>query len=240
MKGLFSFLLAVLALAACTNSVSADPLRIVTLNLAPYGFAENDAIHGIAHEICVAIAQEAGFTPEESLGTIGRGVADLSTGHCDALIMLNSPEIEEVSLNLGSVFPVETVLIGLRTLPLRSLEDAYGKKVAAVKDARYDPRINDENGFVIYPTDGYAHSFKMLMARRVDLVIGPKLGLMHTARKLELPRSALGEPLVLSSMHAYLFVPRDMAVEKVRRLEKARQRLLDDGTIQGILEKYSL
>lgn len=235
-----SALILTFVLTVFSSFAQAEQIRIITASLPPYGYLENSRISGLSHDIAMAIALEAGCKPAETLGPLSRGVRDLASGEGDVLIMIPTPEIEAHAINLGSVIPVETVVVGLRGVPLRTLDDIRGKSLAAVRDARYDDRINLANGMQVYPTEDYEHSLKMLTARRVDFVLGPRLGLFHSARKLKLPRATLGQPLVLSSVQGCLFVSRKTHSDTVQKLRLAKQRLMQDGTIQSIWAKYNL
>jgi len=240
MEKRLSLLATFVTLVLLATPAAAESLRIITVSLAPYGYLEHGRIVGLSHEVGVAIAQEAGYEPSEILASLSRGVHDLTTGEGDILIMIPTSEVEGLGMNLGPMASVEIMVMGRVRQPLRSVEDVRGKTVAAVRKARYDDRIIKANGMVVYPTDNYAHSLKMLMAQRVDFVLGPQLGLFYTARQLKLPRKALGKPLVLATMQACLFVSPHATPEKIEKIKQARDRLLENGSIQQILDKYYL
>lgn len=240
MKTISIIFLTVMVMIGSAFPAAADTLRIVTVALPPYGYMENENIVGLSHEVGIAIAREAGYTPKEILGPISRGIQDMASGDSDMIIMIPNPAVERHTVNLGSVVPVENIIVGRQTQPLRTLEDVRGRKLAAVRGAKYDDRISRENGMIVYPTEDYQHSLKMLMARRVDFVMGPHLGLFFTAQQLKLPRKVFGKPLVLSSVHGCLFVSKWASPEKMQRLKEAREKLMDNGTIQAFWEKYNL
>jgi len=240
MEKRLSLLATFVALVLLATPAAAESLRIITVSLAPYGYLEHGRIVGLSHEVGMAIAQETGYEPSEILGSLSRGVHDLSTGEGDILIMIPTSEVEGVGINLGPMASVEIVAMGRVRQPLRSVEDVRGKTVAVVRKARYDERMSKANGMNEFPVDDYAYSLKMLMAQRVDFVLGPRLGLFSAARQLKLPRKAFGKPLMLATMQACLFVSPHASLEKIEKIKQARNRLLENGAIQQILDKYYL
>jgi len=219
----------------------ADVLNIVTLGLSPYGYYDKKNATGLSYEVGNKLAEAAGYTPNNVIAPLARAVSDIASGDADIVIMLPSPEVNKVAYNLGSVLYIENVIIGRAETPMRSLREVRGKVLATVRGAKYDDRISKANGIATYPTENYAQSLKMLMAKRVDGVVGPQLGIYHAANKLRVPRRAFGKPLVLSTSPARLFLS-NMTVtpERVRRLRQALDLLLENGTIKSLLEKYSL
>lgn len=236
-------LLSVLLLC-CLATVSAAeerPLRILTVSLPPYGYMEDREITGLTYDLANAIVLEAGFEAVNVIGPLTRGIKEMETGDADLVIMLPNEKVTLHAESVGAVFSMEMVVIGRPDSVLRSLRDVRGKKLATVKKAKYDDRISRKSGMVLYPTDTYSQSLKMLLAHRVDFVIGPKLGLQFTAKQLKLPRKALGQPLSLSKNDAVLFLSKKSLSPGLReKLQDALERLQKNGTINSIVRKYSL
>ncbi|WP_158946955.1 substrate-binding periplasmic protein [Pseudodesulfovibrio cashew] len=220
------------------SPAEAQSLRLVTLSLPPFGFLKGNRIAGLAHELGQAIAEDAGYEVEETLVSVTRGMREVETGSCDMVLMLPGPEIEQHAKNLGDVMEMEVVILGRAGVRLESLQDVRGKRLAQVRGARYDERISRKNGMIVYATENYVQSLKLLVARRVDFALGPRLGLIAAAERLGLPRRALGRPLQLSVLRAALFVSDKTGPEMRRRLAEARQRLMDSGRLSEIVRNY--
>lgn len=234
----YIFLLTIMLPAA---PVWGQGLSVATLALPPYGYVDRGKPMGIAYEWGNAIAKEAGYEPKNMLVQLARGVLDIKTGNANLIIMLPNPSVDKVAEPIGSVAPTENVILGRTGTVLRSLKDVKGKVVARVRGAKYTKRIGLEDGVIVHSTDSYEQSLKLLMAKRVDFVVGPKSGLFFTAKKMRLPAQALGKPYVLSSVSSVLYLSKETATpEMKRRLSEALFRLKHDGTISSIIEKYSL
>lgn len=235
------FVLLLLAgLLAFPSTVLAEGLRIVTIDLPPYGFVTKGMISGLCYELGDIIAREAGLEAINRIRPLARGVEDIVDGTADMIIMIPSEEILHWADNLGSILPLEVVIFGRVQTPLRTLRDVRGKVVAHVRGAGYQDSKSRELGIVPYPSGSYEQSLKMLLSKRVDAVMGPKMGLQYTARRLGLPRRAFGPPLVVSVAQGSVFLSKRVKADVAARVAEAVERILRDGTMQRLLDKYSL
>lgn len=233
--------LTIICIIMLTASVAvAETLRIVTLALPPYGYVENGTDTGLNYEVSNLLALEAGFEPDNRIIPLARGMDDVVTGRADMIIMFPNPTINAAAKNLGTILPMETVIFGRADSIYRSLKDVRGKTVASVRGAKYDDRIGKKSGIILYPTASYSQSLKMLLARRVEAVIGPKLGLYFTARANNYPKQAFGEPLVLSIAQGCVFISNKTSPGVIEKIVDAMIRIQDNGTVRKLLEKYSL
>lgn len=230
----------ILAVLLFATIAVASNLNIATIDLPPYGYVKNGAPTGLTFELGNAIAREAGLIPMNRIARLHRGVAEVGDGRADLIIMFPTPTIEAVALNLGQVLDMETVVIGRPGTKLCSPDDLHGKTVASVRDAKYDNRISGDSEITLYACKSYLHGLKLMLAKRVDAIIGPKLGLYHTIKTNDLPRQEIGEPLVLSVAHATVFLSRKAPAHYAHRLHEAIKRLKANGTIDKLVRKYSL
>ncbi len=241
MKSFLTTICLICTLALTASPAFAEVLKIVTIALPPYGYVENNQPMGLNYELGNIIAEDAGYTPENIIVPLARAVEDIQNGNADVVIMFPNPTIETSAENLGLVLPMETVLFGRADAVFRSLRDVRGKTVATVRGAKYDDRISKKNGIILYPTESYSQSLKMLLAKRVDAVVGPMLGLSFTAKNNHIPKHALGKPLVLSVAQGSLFLSRTHSTHDMkRRLTESIKRLKENGTINALLGKYTL
>jgi len=238
-KRLVQFILVCIVMLTAFSAL-AETLRIVTINLPPYGYVENGHDTGLNYELCNLIAFEAGFEPENRIVPLARGVEDIASGKADIILMFPNPKINAVSKNLGLILPMETVIFGRAGSVYRSLKDVRGKTVATVRGAKYDDRVTKKSGIILYPTESYSQSLKMLLANRVDAIIGPKLGLYFTANKNGYPKHVFGTPLVLSVAPGSVFISNKTPEDIAARVAAAMDRIKAKRIEQEILEKYSL
>lgn len=236
------FTLSILAciLLLTASVATAESLRIVTIALPPYGYIENGIETGLTYELGNRIAQEAGLDPINNILPFARSMEEVVSGTADMVIMFPNQTINANAKNLGSILPMETVIFGRADSTYRSLKDLHGKTIASVRGAEYDDRITKKNGMILYLTDNYTQSLKMLLAGRVEAVIGPKLGLYYTARKNKYPKHAFGTPLVLSTRQGCVFISNKAPETLAKKILDAMDRIRKNGTVTMLLEKYSL
>ena len=241
MKSFIPSIYLICLLILITTPALAEVLNIATINLPPYGYIENGQPTGLNYELANIIAKEAGYTPNNSIVPLARATHYIETGRVDVVIMFSTPFIRAHADNLGLVLPMETVVLGCADTIIDTLQDLSGKTVATVRGAKYDDRISKINDIVLYPTRNYTQSLKMLLSRRVDAVIGPILGLSYTAKKNNFPKQGFGTPFILSTAQGNLFFSKkSSSTNKKQRLRKAVKRLRENGTMQRILNKYTL
>jgi len=235
----FSISVFIASVLLATTAFAAD-LKIVTVDLPPYGYTMDNAPAGLTFEIGNALAREAGLNPVNRIARLQRGVEEIANGRADLVIMLSTPKVKEVAIALGQVMPMETVVMGHSGVPLGAPEDLIGKTVASVRDARYDNRISDNSGVTLYPCKNYLHGLKMVAGKRVDAIIGPRLGLLHSIRDNGLSRQDFGEPLILRKTFATVFLSRKAPAEYWDRLRQALRQIKVNGTADELIGKYSL
>jgi len=224
-----------------TTPALAEVLNIATIDLLPYGYTENGQPTGLNYELANIIAKEAGYTPNNSIVPLARATHYIETGRMDVVIMFSTPFILTHADNLGLVLPMETVVLSRADTIIDTLQDLSGKTVATVRGAKYDDRVSKINDIVLYPTRNYTQSLKMLLFGRVDAVIGPILGLSYTAKENNFSKQDFSTPFILSTAQGNLFLSKkSSSTDKKQRLSNALKHLKKNGTLQSILNKYSL
>ncbi|WP_319541659.1 transporter substrate-binding domain-containing protein [uncultured Pseudodesulfovibrio sp.] len=215
-------------------------LRIVTLDLPPYWYHDENKPAGICGEIGNAVAEECGLVARNIPMRLHRGLEEMRMGRADMIILLASPEAESVGYNLGQLFHEESVVIGLVKSGIQSPGDLVGKRVASIRGARYTATVSAESGVILSPATSYLQSLNLLLEGRVDAVLGPRLGLEHTIKMHDLPRMAFSRPLLACLAPVTVYVSRHVSVALVERVRAAIQRLVDNGTVERIRNKYLL
>lgn len=239
LKRSIQFILACAALLTAPIAM-AETLRIVTLDLPPYGYVENKIDTGLNYEIGNLIAHEAGFEPDNRIIPLARAVDDIATGKADILIMFPSSQIGKIAKEIGHILNFEIIILSRAGSGNRSIADLRGKTLASVRGAKYDDRISKKNGFIIYPTKNYSQSLKMLLSRRVDAAIGPKDGLFFSAKTNAFPKQAFDDPLVLSVRKGCVFISNRTSPYIIKKVSSAIIILKENGAIKRLLRKYSL
>ena len=217
---------------------SAGELRIATPDLGSCGFMVEGRPGGFCFELANAMARAVGMEPVNRLAPLARSVEEFAAGGTDLIIVLPEERVVTAGEDLGPVRTMPMVAWARIETPLRDVRDLGGKLVAVVRGSRYENEAGHALGIVPFPCKDHELSLKMLLAGRVQAVIGSYLGLASSMRKLGLQRRYFGDPLVLSEevMHAYVSKRLDRAERD--RLKAALDGLLRDGTVAGLRDRY--
>ena len=239
MQRFILILLFFVTLLLSTAPVHAETLNIATINLAPWGYAEQGKAKGITYEMSNLIAHEAGYNVTNTLLTVAETLEQMKTGAVDMVIMLPNPQLKKHAINLGMILPVKNIVIGRAETAFHSFKDLRGKRIATIKGSKYDGRLSKSNGIILLPLKNHAQCLKMLLSKQVDGVAGTHSGLFFTAQQNSIPLNSLGKPFTLSIGQVSLFLSTQTATpeRKQRIIESMRQASMR-GQIQSIWGKY--
>ncbi|WP_272700977.1 substrate-binding periplasmic protein [Desulfovibrio sp. Fe33] len=235
-------LLAVLSLPVLSYQARAEgeTLRIATIELGTGGRFEDGRPTGFCYDLGNALAREAGFEPVNRLVPLARGVEEVVLGLADMIIVAPDERIDEAAENIGLVETLTIVAWGRVETPLRSKRDLAGKTVALVRGSRLDRGRGGELRIVRFPCRNHELGFKMLMAGRVDAVIGPIGGLAFAAEKVGVRSRFLGEPLVIGEAPVHVYVSKRLPRDARNRLRRVLKRFHGDGTVTRLRNRYPL
>jgi polar amino acid transport system substrate-binding protein len=215
-------------------------LRIVTVELGACGRLEKGRPGGFCFDLGNALAREAGLDPENRVVPLARGLEEMATGKADLIITPSEGGLADLAEDIGRVKPVTMVVWGRVETPLRDLRDLGGKTVAVVRGSRHERDRARELKYVPFPCKNNELGFKMLMLGRVDAVLGSLADLTASARRLDLRRGFLGQPLVLEREFMRVYVSKRLPRAVRDRLREALNRLIADGTVARLQDRYPL
>lgn len=233
--------LAFILIAAVLHPLAAyaDSLNIATVDMSPYGYVKDGCPSGMVFEMGNAIAEKAGFSRNNEIVSLGAAIRKLESGAADMVITFPSKEMDAVGSRVTVVsLPGAVVMVRADTV-LRSLRDLAGKRVATVRGAVYDKGQLHKAGLASIPAEDCAQALKLLLSQRVDGVIGPSSDLTHAIETNRLPKRAFGKTLPLSVEVGTLYLSSAVGPEERKRLVKAVNELMEDGTLSTLVEKYS-
>ncbi|MBC17720.1 MAG: hypothetical protein CL942_11790 [Desulfovibrio sp.] len=223
-----------------SNGNCGEVLEGYSAALAPYEMASDGAVDGLAHEMMRAVSREAGFNyrPKKQLGNAIAGIPPCGEGHM--LLAVESLEVAPCWERLGPVFTTAQVAVGLKRTPLRSLRDVRGKRVALVRASSFEPASTLSN-VVLYRTEQYEDSLRLLVLGKVDYVVGSQVGIQWAAGQMGAVSKALGTPLELGREEVTIYISMDSVIaEKRGVLQKSLIRAMEKGVFLEILRKYGL
>lgn len=227
------------ALAGATAGATAEPLRIETIQSAPFGVVEGGVSSGMMYEIGNLIAERAGLSTVNQVVPYARTVVSLRNGSADMVIRFSNAELAEVAVQVARVLPMQTVLVSLPGSRVERLTDLAGATVSVARSAPLDPRLQAVPGVHFERVQNNEMSVRMVVAGRVKAAFGSRLGLLGAAHRLGIRQDHFAAPLVVGSQDFWLHVSRKSATpELLDILRRGLESALRDGSIEQIRHRY--
>ncbi|MFD1626849.1 substrate-binding periplasmic protein [Azospirillum griseum] len=231
--------LSVLALA-CVGAATAQVLKVAVIDAPPFGMKGADgAPIGAAVDVAVALGKRVSMAVEPMLLPRVRIPPMMTEGQADLAGMVASPAADAIGHRLAPMQPLSTIILSRPGGAIGSLAGLEGKTIATLRGAAYDPRIADNPAIRKQEISSYNNGLNLLMAGRVDAVIGPEMGLYFEAAQMGLSRASFAPPLVVNSLEVWLYLSKASPQVKLReRLEQAAQALVAEGFIDSSMRAY--
>lgn len=220
--------------------VYAQPLKIITIELKPWGFRDGKGnFTGIYYDYINRLAEAAGLTYTNTLVPYARVINNLEQGSADVSILMSNEKLDKSALKVGVVQVIENIAVGLKGTNFASMEKLRGKKVGVIKGAKYGDAFAADNTIQKVKVTRHAQSIKMLFAKRLDAIAGPKPAILFMVNQLGFDHKKLGEPLVLSSRNAYLhFSKKTVDAKRFSALKKAVEQFQNKKIFEKIFNNY--
>jgi len=226
-------------LLAIRHSEAADPIRIVTIQLRPFGFLDNDTPHGIHYEFSNRIFELAGLPSTNRIIPYARVMKEFEDGTADVSIMYSNDALTQYAVQVIPVITYENIIIGRAGTQFASLEELHGKTVAQLRGAQMDAAFTEDTAIQKLDVNDYEQGLRMLFSDRVDAVFGADIGLYSSLKSIGHTPEELGTPLVLNTRDAYLHLSKKIATdEMISKLQQIVKTMQEDGTIAATKDRY--
>jgi polar amino acid transport system substrate-binding protein len=134
---------------------------------------------------------------------------------------------------------LENVVIGLRDSKFKKVSDLEGKRIAYLRGAKFSDVIDNNNKIIKITTHDFHQGIDMLMAKRVDAIIGPIDPIIVAAKKLTDSDNLFGIPLVVSTRTPWLQISNASKLRNSTEVIKAHfNDILSSGELQILRTKY--
>ncbi|WP_320174437.1 transporter substrate-binding domain-containing protein [Maridesulfovibrio sp.] len=227
------------------ESVSADTLRVMlhTGSFPPYFFEEGDSRSGIIKDIFSALSNETGDTIEYIRVPFNRALYKFEAGQIDIEPMTNP--VWRQNSKVPGVYSIpytvseEVVIFNSRHfISVDSPEDLLGKTIGVVRGYRYpkfDPYFESKR-IIDYRLENENKIVQLLLAGRLDqALINLDFANYQIKKKRLGSQLKVGKPFSVRDM-MIRFHPNK--IKMVPRFNKAIEKLLNDGTIKRIYDRY--
>lgn len=195
-----------LLILLCMNSFTLaanNKIEVRTIDIPPYGIDSNGELSGVYYDLANLL-----FSKEDkinhSIYPYARIIYELKTGHTDLTIMFKYKELENYVTYITPLPSLQNVVVGVRGKSVTSVNDLEGRSIAYLRGAHFSNEIENNSSITLYRTKNFKKSIEMLIAGRVDAVIGPFEALLIAAKNLGKNKDFFGEVLVVSERTPWL------------------------------------
>lgn len=224
---------------AVSGSEAAEPIRIVTIQLRPFGFLDKDTPHGIHYEFSNRIFELAGLPCTNRIIPYARVMKEFEDGTADVSIMYSNNALAQYAVQVIPVITYANIIIGRAGTQFASLEDLHGKKVAQLRGSQMDAAFTADKAIEKFDASDYEQSLRMLFSNRVDAVLGADIGIYSSLKSIGHAVNDLGIPLTLNTKDAYLHLSKKIATdEMISKLRQIVKTMQEDGTIAATKDRY--
>ena len=248
MKPLLLLLASVLFAAANAQ----ETLRVVTEDYPPYNFMEGGEPSGLATEVVLAVLDRLGLDAEIEFHPWDISYQIALTGPDVLIYSIGRNEEREARFQwVGEITPPDRIFFfALRArlernqIRLRDLDSARPYRIGTTRDD-FREQFLLQHGFrpgeQIVRGELVHNSMRNLFWGRVDLVPLPEMAGFTLARRMGFDPRDLALALEIDELQPgsnYMAFSLDTPADLVQRAGVALQSVKDDGTYQGIVDKY--
>ena len=215
-----------------------QPLVIRTIGFAPYGIS-TPQLGGIYYETANILAQEAGFTPNNNIAPYARIIEELKAGRADLTIMFKYDELDDYVIYIAPLAPLKTVVIGLNGTEFKNYDQLKHKTIAYLRGAHFSDTIDNDPAIIKYKTADFLQGVRMLMAGRVDAIIGPIDPILSAAAQMNKNIDLFGTPLIVAERTPWIQLSiQSKHIGEQNRLKAAYIKIKQQGVIEALRNKY--
>ena len=214
-------------------------LKISTLDFPPYAINDGLKPRGIYYDTANRLAREAGFRSNNTITPYARIKSELKSGQTDMTIMFKYQDLEDHVIYVAPLKSLKVVVLALNGTTFKNTASLKGKKIAYLRGANFSPVIDNDPDILKHRTADFLQGVKMLMAGRVDAIIGPMAPIISAAVNVDRGESLFGEPLMLTEKTPWVQISKKSAERvSVEQLRSIYDDLDRRGVLNSIRNRY--
>lgn len=224
----------------CSAPAAAGGLTAAIFAIPPWGYRDAQGrITGIEYEIVQAIAEHLDEPVAIELLPYKRMIRHLETGEADFAIFYRSERSEEVAEPLVKWGELDIIVIGRAGREITTYEDLRSLDIAVRLGGYFGERFDNDTALNKRPVENYARGVKMLMAGRVDAVVGTAATLYYELRKQQVDMDEVGRPFFLVRKEDWLhFSRKSPRQDKKDDIVAIVEKLVRQGRFAEIFARY--
>ena len=224
----------------------ADPLVVMTEELAPFGYIENGKVTGLSVEIVQAMLKKMRYPIEIKLYPWARAYYKIQHDPDKVLFSMGRNEEREKLFKWVGPLIEDRVYFYKRassSLNIRSLNEAkiMPYDILVSRDFPEHKKLKELGFENLFITTKPSQGFKMLMANRGELIPAGELTVAPTLKRLGIDFTEVKRTNVsLFSHFLYIAMSKETPDSEVAKWQKTLDKLKNNGDYQKIMNKYIL
>ncbi|ARU56238.1 family 3 extracellular solute-binding protein [Oleiphilus messinensis] len=175
----------------------------------PFAYPDEATERGVVVDIYKMLEKELKVKIDIKYYPYPRVVRSMRNGDLDVAIIFKNDTLSSDVTYVGEVSKSKVVIIPRKGVSVDCYEDLYKlNDIAVVRRANYEPRFDSDSKLNKVPVLDYVLGMRMMMANRMDAIIGSQSGLQETIHTIGSDWTALGEPFLLSEKEWWVHLSR--------------------------------
>lgn len=228
---------------------AADPIRLVTGNYPPYEYEEAGEVKGLVVEVLKEAFARSHQPVEFKVVPWARALWMAQHGEADAVFAtIKTPEREQL-LNFSneSLIPLSSAFFVKKGSPIQyngDLNALAEQNIGLLRQGSYGVAFDVavKNGILKHPefTTDTLTNIKKLIAGRIDLMAGDRIGTLHLLQQNKLLDQVIVLSPEINTSPSYLAFNKNKDHAATRdAIDKAIKTMKKDGSYQRIVDKYT-
>jgi len=229
--------------ASIALAENAPTIQIRTISVAPYGIEAENRNSGIYYDLANALADHLvsrkNIKVSHKIYPYARIIHELKNGKTGLSILFKYEELEQHVHYIAALPELKNVVMGLNGQAFNSVADLEGKTIAYLRGATFSEEIDNNPKIIKITTNNFRQGIDMLMAERVDAIIGPIDPILSAAQKLKIDKDLFGPALIVSTKTPWLQISNLSKLRySIDDIKKYFNEILAAGKLNSLREKY--
>ncbi|WP_374356712.1 substrate-binding periplasmic protein [Chitinimonas sp.] len=219
-------------------SAMAAPLRIGSIDVAPFGLMSNEGeLDGIFVQMANRVVQKANLPYTHLLYPSGRLYVMLEHHQLDLAVSSRNLDRDLGLVRLGKLWELEGVIVYRSALPLqvRKLDDLAPYLIGRLNGTC--PTLA-KAGMRLYSLNDYNQGLRMLAAGRLDGLCGDRASLRYSIQRSAMDLQSSTQMLTFLRTDVWLFANPALDGPTQLALRNATEDLYKSGTAQRLVERF--
>lgn len=173
------------------QSILGDPIHVQVDYSEPWGYylqpdiddSPKRQLKGIWIEIIQLFSSQTGIKFHITIAPHARVMQNLEHGKIEMSFQVRPEKDSENILYITEMFPVQSIAVSMKSNPVSSYDDLYGKRIGIVRGKRINHKFDTDRSLFKQPFRNYSILISMLFQKRLDVVVGDHVSIQYLMKR---------------------------------------------------------